>query len=190
MQFCLTNTNNMKNFNQIYAENYTKILNYVTWKLNNYHDAEDVTSIAFTKVSQKLSTFDSEKGCFNTWLYTVVNNCILDHLRSEAQRKANTLHVSNFVDSETGNEFIQIVDNNSRIGDAEMENRELHQKLAKSFRSLKPRYKSIAYLYFLKERPYNEIAELCNVPMGTVKGMISRVREMLQTELQKQQVYV
>jgi len=176
----------MKNFNQIYAENYTTILNYVNFKVRNLHDAEDITSIAFVKVSQNLHTFDSTKANLNTWLHTIANNCIIDFIRMETNRKTNTLHVSNFVDAETGKEFIELPDNSVKNSRNDMESNELHRKLAKAFRSLKPKYKTIAYLYFLKEREYNEIATMCNVPMGTVKGMISRCREMLQTELMKQ----
>jgi RNA polymerase sigma-70 factor (ECF subfamily) len=177
----------MKNFNQIYAENYTKILNYVTWKLGNYHDAEDVTSIAFTKVSQKLDTFNQDKSNFNTWLYTIVNNCIIDFIRSETNRKANTLHVSNFVDSETGREMI-IPDNNnnSDITDSNT----MHRRFRRVVRTFKPQYKRIALLVFVHELSYNEIAALCEIPMGSVKVYISRCREMLQKELKKQNVCV
>jgi len=49
--------------------------------------------------------------------------------------------------------------------------------------TLKPKYQRIAELYFLQDKPYNEVAELLEIPLGTVKGMINRVRTMLQAEL-------
>ena len=64
-----------------------------------------------------------------------------------------------------------------------MESNELNIGINNAFANLKPKYKRIAELYFLEDKQYNEIAEICNVPMGTVKGMISRCREMLQSEL-------
>ena len=67
--------------------------------------------------------------------------------------------------------------------DNEVLTKELHGKIAKAFRTLKPKYRKIAILYFLRDLPYVEIAEIVNVPMGTVKGMISRARQKLQAEL-------
>jgi len=39
-------------------------------------------------------------------------------------------------------------------------------------------------LYFVEDKQYSEIAEALSVPMGTVKGMVNRVRAMLQEQLQ------
>jgi len=180
----------MKNFNQIYSENYTKILNYVTWKIGNFHDAEDITSNVFMKVSQNLDNFNPDKSSFNTWLHTIANNSIIDFIRSEANRKANTLHVSNFVDSETGKEYIELPDNSNNNSKDSIETKELRRKLAMAFRSLKPQYRKIAVLFFLQELEYKEIAKIANVPMGTVKGVISRARIMLQQELKTQKISI
>ena len=52
-----------------------------------------------------------------------------------------------------------------------------------SFRSLKPKYRRVAVLYFMNQKQYKEIAEILDIPMGTVFGMISRCRAMLQESL-------
>jgi len=174
----------MKNFNQIYAENYKVILNYVNYKVRNIHDAEDITSEVFVKVSKALDSFDENKSKLNTWLHTIANNAIIDHIRKVKNEKVNTVHVSSFVDSETGREFIELPDNscNNDITDSNT----MHRRFRRVVRTFKPQYKRIALLVFVHELSYNEIAALCEIPMGSVKGMISRVREMLQTELSKQ----
>jgi len=73
--------------------------------------------------------------------------------------------------------------------DSEMDREELSAKIMKSFRGLKPKYRKIAVLFFMNQKSYKEIAEILDVPMGTVFGMISRCRKMLQTSLTAQAVH-
>jgi len=174
----------MKNFNQIYAENYKTIFEYIRFKVGNFHDAEDLTSEVFTKVFRFLDTYDSEKSELGTWLRNIANNAIIDHFRkSEIKVKGITTSVSDFLD-ENGNEIVWIADHSYSGTDDRAKSTDLKECINRAFDSLKPKYKRIATLFFMEQKEYKEIAEICNVPMGTVKGMISRCREKLQTELQ------
>ncbi len=60
---------------------------------------------------------------------------------------------------------------------------ELKKRINRAFNTLKPNYKRIAELFFLDGKKYHEIAEICQIPMGSVKGMINRARTLLQMEL-------
>ena len=165
-------------FNKAYTENREVIFNYINWKINSIQDAEDLTVEVFMKAER---TYNKEKAnvcSFPSWLRTVANTAIVDYFRTDHSDKYQS--VSDFVNAE-GDETFQFVSDNS--ADSNMLNDELRAKLANAFRTLKPKYRKIAMLYFVREKEYTEIAELCNVPMGTVKGMISRCREMLQAEL-------
>lgn len=166
-------------FNKMYADNKEAIFNYVNWKINNIHDAEELTVDIFLKAKRLYHTFDASKSNLNSWLRTITNSAIIDYYRTDHSDKYCA--VSDFVNHETGEETFQFVSSNG--ADTKMLNDELRAKLTNAFRSLKPKYRKIAMLYFVKEKEYTEIAEMCNVPMGTVKGMISRCREMLQAEL-------
>jgi RNA polymerase sigma-70 factor, ECF subfamily len=169
------------NFNEIYKAERSNVINYINWKLNNMADAEEVANDVFVKVNKHLNSFDASKSTFSSWLRTITNRCIIDFYRTD--HTDHYSNVSDFVNSETGDETFQFVSSQNSEADFNLENSELSAKLLKSFRTLKPKYRKIALLYFVREKQYEEIAEICNVPMGTVKGMISRCREMLQAEL-------
>jgi RNA polymerase sigma-70 factor (ECF subfamily) len=79
--------------------------------------------------------------------------------------------------------MIQIKDtcNNS---DENLENKELLEAVHKAMSSLKPKYQKIATMFFIEDRPYPEIAEALEMPIGSVKGMIFRIKAMLRGELQ------
>ena len=132
-------------FNQIYRENSANVLKYVNSKVKNIHTAEDLTNEIFTKVYNHLNVFDCEKAKFNTWLYTIVNNHVIDYFRKEQTRHLQLVSVSQFV-NEDGKETFEISDN----GDAStpMENNRLGNKINKAIENLKPQYRKVAELWF------------------------------------------
>lgn len=67
----------------IYKEYHEKVLRYVSGKLSNHHDAEDLTSMVFVKVYQKLDTFDESKASLSTWIYTITKNTLVDWFRTQ-----------------------------------------------------------------------------------------------------------
>ena len=167
------------NFNEVYAKFYNKVLQHVNFKTNNSIHAEDITAEVFIKANKHFGSYNPEFA-MSTWLITIANRLIIDYFRKYGREEANTMKVDGFVDDE-GKEYIEFVgDNGNDVSD----NRELREAILKAFRTLKPKYRRIANLFFMQDMEYKEIAEVCNVPLGTVKGMISRCREMLQAELQ------
>jgi RNA polymerase sigma factor (sigma-70 family) len=60
---------------------------------------------------------------------------------------------------------------------------EIKGKINNAIDKLDVKYRRVAILYFLWEYEYSEIAIILNVPMGTVKGMLSRSRAKLQDSL-------
>ena len=91
------------------------------------------------------------------------------------------MNVDSFVD-EKGNELFTFVSDNSTSKD--VENKELKAVILAAFNNLKPKYQKIAHLFFLEEKKIEEIADSCEMPVGTVKGMIFRCREQLQGQLE------
>jgi RNA polymerase sigma-70 factor, ECF subfamily len=169
---------NLNTYNEIYTKFNKPILNYIYNKVKNVEDAQDICQEVFIRLHKHLENYDVYKAKISTWLYTIANNLIIDHYRTD--KSGNYTNVSSFVDAETGKETYQFVADDDR---ETMETDELKTTIIASFRKLKPSYRRIAVLYFMNQMNYNEIAVICNVPMGTVKGMINRCRAMLQGEL-------
>jgi len=162
----------------IFSEYQTQVFNYVNWKLGNQHDAEDVTQAVFIKVNRLLKTFNADLSAFPTWLRNITNSVLIDFIRTNHSEKYKA--VSDFVNSEGNNNF-QFA--NPEKADQIMENTELSERLDGAFYNLNPEYRRIATMYFVHEYKYEEIAEILKIKLGTVKGMISRSREMLKNEL-------
>jgi len=162
----------------IYRDNYKQIYNLIYNKVGRNSDAaQELTNDVFIKFMERIQ-YDVYRAKITTLLYVIAKNAVIDYYRTNHQDRYT--NVSNYTDSE-GNELFQF-NANTNTNDR-VENREAQTEIAKAFRSLKPSYRKVATLFFLRERSYEEIAEMLDMPLGSVKGMINRVRTMLKKQL-------
>ena len=175
---------------EIYNKYYEQVFGHILYYVKNYHDAQDVTQDVFKKI---VSLNLNEATCFNpfkyekkkkarisTWIRTITFSVIIDFFRTNHQEKF--IAVSDFVNDD-GNDAFQFNAGSNKTPEKAMEIDELRAKILKSFRELKPRHRKIAKMYFMNEMSYKEISEELDIPMGTVKGLLSRARQVLQKEL-------
>ena len=67
---------------ELYLTYHDKVSAYIRGKVENYHDAEDLTAQVFEKAYSKLDTFDETKASLSTWIYTIARNTVTDHFRT------------------------------------------------------------------------------------------------------------
>lgn len=166
-------------FNQIYAENYKKVLVYVLGRVNGKHEiAEEITQDVFVKVNEHLRNYDVYKAKFTTWIYTIANNRIIDYYR--ADKSAMTINVDGYVNDQ-GDVIFQYIDNSH--AEDRIETKDTVTAIERAMSMLSNKEREIANLFFIKEMKYTEIANVLDIPIGTVKGLINRIRGKLQTSL-------
>jgi len=168
-------------FNKAYADNYNTILNFVNYKIRNFENAEEITNDIFLKVHEHFKNYDVKKAGFKTWLYTITNRKIIDYYRKNANVEQVT-HIDNFVNEE-GKETIQI---ESNINESGIEQTEITEAVKKAITNLNPKEQKITQLYFLEQKQYKEVSEILQIPVGSVKGTINRIRAKLQESLQNE----
>ena len=166
----------------LYRDYYKSTYYYVLRIVKNVHDAEQVTNDVFDKARRFYSTFDKTKSGIGTWIRTVTNSVIMDFFRTNHQDYYQA--VSDFKNDDSDEkDFFQFVAPKQDNTDQELLTTELKEKLDKAFYELKPEYRRVASMYFIQELSYVEIADMLDVPMGTIKGMVNRSRTMLQQAL-------
>ena len=149
-------------------------------------NAEDIRSNVYLKLQRLDSTEykDSKNAEFVSWIHTVTNSVIIDFFRTEAKKQGRVAVVSDYSDQDDENKSYFFFDaHRSQGADQKVLNAELNACIHNAIDSLKPKYKRIATMFFLREMEYTEIANVLDIPMGSVKGMLSRARAKLQTEL-------
>lgn len=141
--------------------------------VNNSSDAEDLTIEAFGKAFKNIDQY-APNYAFSTWLFKIATNNCIDFIR---KKKANTISLDQNDDDDDKaptDIMAQVLDpEESLIKDQKL-------KLMRSIVSrLKPRYRKLIELRYFKEYSYDEISEELELPIGTVKAQLFRVRELL-----------
>jgi len=140
--------------------------------------AEDLTQETFIKVLNAIDSYRPEFK-FSSWIFKIANNAAIDQLR---KRSLDTLSLDGSPHAESAD---AIEATTLQIGDAresaldEVASRELGSQIDKAVARLRPEYRSCILLRHVDGRPYEEIAEMLDLPLGTVKTYIHRARNEL-----------
>lgn len=140
--------------------------------------AEDLTQETFIKVLNAIESYRPEYK-FSSWIFKIANNTAIDQLR---RRGLSTLSLDGSPHAENA-EAIEAT--TLQIGDAresqldEVTSRELGSQIEQAIGRLRPEYRSCIILRHIDGRPYEEIAEMLDLPLGTVKTYIHRARNEL-----------
>jgi RNA polymerase sigma factor (sigma-70 family) len=173
---------NEKNFSAIYNANYSYIFNFVNFKLNvNKEVANEIVNDTFVKVYKNMDSFNPESSKLTTWIITIAKNLVIDYIRKE-QKHFNDIKISDFVD-EKGNEFFSLPD--TKQADHLVNNNEINKQVNKAVSNLTDNQKTLYKLFFVDQLSYDEISECLEMPLGSVKANISRLRDCLQKNLKK-----
>jgi RNA polymerase sigma-70 factor (ECF subfamily) len=144
--------------------------------------AEDLAQETFVKALNAIDSYRPEFK-FSSWIFKIANNAAIDHLR---RRELNTLSLDGSPHAETPEAMqataLQIGARQETPLDA-VEAKELGSAIEAAIGSLRPEYRSCILLRHVEGRAYEEIAEMLNLPLGTVKTYIHRARNELRQSL-------
>ena len=71
-------------WDEVYAEQLPRVLNFFRYHCATFAEAEDLTSITFEKAWRGRDRYRRDKGAFSTWLFTIARNAAVDHYRARA----------------------------------------------------------------------------------------------------------
>lgn len=166
---------------QVHADHYNKVSNWTRNVIKNREDAEEVTSDVFMKLNKNLSNYDSNKSSLYTWIFNITKNAIIDYWRT---KKNITISISDLIgDDDSKKEMIDKIYTYKVTPESELINNELGEAINNAIESLPMNYKNIAELFLVEQKSYDEICSTLDLPLGTVKGTISRAKEMLRIRL-------
>lgn len=146
-------------------------------------EAQDLTQEVFLRVFKTLKSFRAGEGSFGVWLNRLTRNLLIDHYRrTKADRKTDSLE-----DQLTQVEETTAVTSRT---DSMLAGREAGELLQAALQKLSPELRETVVLRDVEELEYREIAQVLNVPEGTVKSRLNRGRAELARILRKHKVTV
>ncbi|HTG50655.1 MAG TPA: sigma-70 family RNA polymerase sigma factor [Gemmatimonadales bacterium] len=144
--------------------------------------AEDLAQETFVKALNAIDSYRPEFK-FSSWIFKIANNAAIDHLR---RRELDTLSLDGSPHAETPEAMqataLQIGARQESPLDA-VEAKELGGAIEAAIGRLRPEYRSCILLRHVEGRAYEEIAEILDLPLGTVKTYIHRARNELRLAL-------
>ena len=157
-------------------EHYRDNIYYMMYKMvRNNDDAEDLTIEAFGKAFKRLPSFNPEYA-FSTWLFRIASNNAIDFIRK--RKKASVLSLDDESEGEEGKGAFNVKAEGLNPEQELMKDQRI-EEIHRIINSLKPKYKLLVELRYLKEMSYEEIADHMELPLGTVKAQLFRARELM-----------
>lgn len=140
----------------------------------NEEDAKDLTQEAFVKVWRGLEHYQFESA-FSTWLYRLTSNVCIDFLRRRKRQNTVSLFVSREEDGETELE----PPDQEPLPEEQLLQRERRQAIERAMGQLEEEFRLVLTLRVIHDMPYEQIAQITNVKVGTVKSRLARARSKL-----------
>ena len=153
-----------------------RLLNFVFQFLGDIEQAEDVVQDTMLRLYEKKHYY-KEIAKFSTWLYTIAKNLANTELRKRKQRKTTLL--SQFSKDD---KMYDLPSNDNEVGQ-EIQTEIVSKIIREAVDQLSEKFKTVITLRDIQQLSYEDISEIIDVPIGTVKSRINRARLQLQVEL-------
>jgi RNA polymerase sigma-70 factor (ECF subfamily) len=156
------------------------VYNLVTRLLSDPCDASDVVQEVFFKVFRKVGAFRGD-SCLKTWIYRIAVNEAYNYQRWFGRHRKQEIGLNE--EEEGSLNYSQKLSDPARSPFDCAADREQHQLVEAALARLNPSYRMAVVLRDIEEMSYEEISEVLQVALGTVKSRILRGREALRKEL-------
>ncbi len=166
---------NPEDFSRLYDIYFPKIFRYVSWRIGNQLDAEDIVSEVFVKVIDKINTFKLQKGAtFSSWIFRIAHNAVVDYYRKQDKMKSVNL------------DDLPEIESDELLPSEELDKKELFKKLFLLVQKLPPRQAEIISMRFFTGMKNKEIAVALGVEEKSVSSALCRGLKTLHNNYSKQ----
>ncbi len=143
---------------------------------SNHEDAHDLAQESFIKAYQAIKTFKGGSS-FYTWLYRIAVNKTLNFLKQRENRVHMSLNDLDF-GAEKDPDLIALISDKTPLRDAGL--KELQNKLNEAMQRLSEHHRMVVTLHDVQGLSHEEIAEVMDCNVGTVRSRLFYARQQLQ----------
>jgi RNA polymerase sigma-70 factor (ECF subfamily) len=156
------------------------VFNLISRLLNDQADACDITQEVFLKIFRKIDAFRGDSA-LKTWIYRIAVNEAYNYQRWFSRHRRQEIGL----DADDGGNlgYQRTLSDPGRSPYECAEDRERHALVEAALANLSPSFRAAVVLRDIEELSYEEIADVLQVALGTVKSRIMRGREALRKEL-------
>ncbi|PKR77554.1 RNA polymerase sigma factor SigW [Halalkalibacillus sediminis] len=151
-----------------------KIYQHCYRMLGNHHDAQEIAQETFFKAYKNIHTFKKQKK-FSPWLYRIATNLAIDYMR----KKKPISILDNEIKGSEQLTMLDQIESNEPSPDQAFEKKATNEELQYHLLQLPEKYRAVIVLRYIQELSLQEIADILDLPLGTVKTQIHRGRDVL-----------
>ncbi len=137
----------------------------------NRASADDVFQETFLQVHRSIDTFDTDRR-FRPWLFTIAANKARDFLRKNKKQRTVSLSTPAIPGDDSGRGYLDIVESDLPLPDDLAHQNELGELVREVVESLPDHLREVLVLAYFHKFPYREIADMLEIPIGTVKSRL------------------
>ncbi len=153
-----------------------RLINFVFRLVNDRDQSEDIIQDTMLKLYTHKHYYKNIAK-FSTWIYTIAGNFAKTELRKKKTRKVTN-------NSQLGPEDRDYdPPSNDPIPEKLVEAEFINTKIHEAIKRLPDHFRAVTVLRDIEKLPYDEISNIVDVPLGTVKSRINRARIQLQKDL-------
>lgn len=161
-------------FESLVHEHQDRLFSAMTHVCGGVHDAEEVTQEAFIRAFVKLDTFHQNSQFF-TWLYRIAFNIALSRKRRKRAKIS--------LDQQREKAGDDVVDQTEAVDAAMIRNDQVNL-VRSAMQQLSEQHRSILVLREMNEASYEEIADILELSIGTVRSRLNRARKQLRIAIE------
>lgn len=159
-------------FDELVSRYEKQVYNFAYRISGNHEIAWDVSQEAFIRVFNSIRSFRGDAN-FSTWAYRIVKNVYLDELKKS--KASRTTSLDEYVELDENSVQKQVQDNDP-TPDQVVEAKDRTRILQEAINSLPDYQKIIVTLYHVRHQSYEQISDILDLPIGTVKSRLNRAR--------------
>ncbi len=159
---------------RILVQRHERPVYHIVWRMvSNTEDARDLVQETFVKAFRALDQFDQSRT-FSFWINRIATNLAIDFLR---KRRLRTVSIE--PDPQDEDRLPPILRDGNPLPDRVLEVRRMGETLGRLVDRLAPHYRVVVHLRHAQQRSYEEIAEMLDLPLGTVKARLHRAHNQM-----------
>lgn len=157
-------------FGRLYQIFLDRIYRFTYYLTRDEFAAEDITQNTFLKAWNNLPNFSTDRGTFQSYLFTIARNLVID---AQRKKKEYSLEEGYGADAETGENLEEKVWKDEAM-----------QRVHEAIADLDEFDRQIVILRFFEEMHFDEMAEILGKEPGTIRVKIHRIMEKLRNKLE------
>lgn len=165
-------------FERLMSDSYRQAYNMAYRLTSNKSEAEDLLQESYIRAFRFFHRYD-ETLPFTSWLYRIMTNIHIDSVRRQSRLKTVSIHAG----SESGQTWD--LQDTAMTVEEELAHEGLSEPFQLALRAMTPEFRTAVVLADIEGMSYEEVAEIMDTSVGTVRSRIHRGRKQLRVQLER-----